>query len=87
LRTLASGSKFDVHIHWGIALARYIVRATGAAGPIEFQERLTIDRALSKAQELRDAHFTHIAILNLVTGVEIHDLEALLQAQTTAPKP
>jgi hypothetical protein len=58
-----------------------VVRATGAAGPIEFQDRLTIDRALAKAQELRDAHFTHIAILNVVTGVEIHDLEALLQEQ------
>jgi hypothetical protein len=62
-------------------LARYILRATGAAGPVEFQERLTIEAALTKAQELRGAHFSHITILNVLTGVEITDVEALLVAQ------
>ena len=61
-------------------MARYILRATGAAGPVEFQERLTIELALRKARELRDAQFTHITILNVLTGVEITDLEALLDA-------
>jgi hypothetical protein len=59
-------------------VARYILRATGAAGRVEFQEPLTIEGALEKAQELRDAHFTHIAIFNLRTAVEITDVEALL---------
>jgi len=62
-------------------LARYILRASGSAGPVEFQERLTIDAALAKAQELRDAHFNHITIFNVLTGVEITDIEALLVAQ------
>jgi hypothetical protein len=62
-------------------LARYILRATGATGPVEFQERLTIEAALVKAQELRDAHFSHIAILNVLTGIEITDVESLLTAQ------
>ena len=64
-----------------IALARYMIRATGAAGPVEFQERLTIEAALVKADELRAAHFSHITILNVLTGVEITDVEALLVAQ------
>jgi hypothetical protein len=51
----------------------------GASGPVEFQERLTIDQALAKAKELRDAHFSHITILNMLTGIEITDVEALLQ--------
>jgi len=59
-------------------VARYIVRATGAAGPVEIQQRLTIDQALAKARELRDAHFSHITIYNVLTGVEITDLEALM---------
>jgi hypothetical protein len=59
-------------------VARYIVRAHGEAGPVEFQQRLTIDQALAKAKELRDAHFTHITILNVRNGVEITDLEALM---------
>ena len=59
-------------------MARYIVRASGAAGPVEFRERLTIDQALEKARELRDAHFSHITILNVLNGVEITDLEALM---------
>ena len=59
-------------------MARYILRANGAAGPVDFQERLTIEAALIKAQELRDAHFSHITIFNVLTGVEITDVEALL---------
>lgn len=62
-------------------MARYVVRATGASGPVEFQERLTIEAALTKARELRDAHFTHITIFNVLTGVEITDVEALLGTQ------
>ena len=49
---------------------------------MEFRERLTIDAALIKAQELRDAHFTHITIFNVLTGVEITDIEALLTPQS-----
>ena len=59
-------------------MARYIIRATGAAGPVEFRERLTIDQALDKALELRDAHFSHITLFNILNGVEITDLEALV---------
>ncbi|NUR45937.1 MAG: hypothetical protein HOP91_07260 [Sphingomonas sp.] len=62
-------------------MARYKLRATGAAGRVEFRERLTIDAALAKAEELRSAHFTHIAIINLQTGVEITDIEALLASR------
>ena len=61
-------------------MARYIVRATGAAGPVEFQQRLTIDQALHKARDLRDAAFSHITIFNVLTGVEITDLELLMGA-------
>jgi hypothetical protein len=70
-----------------VELARYIVRASGAAGPVEFQERLTIDQALEKARELRDAHFSHITIFNVLTGVEITDLEALMDAGETGANP
>lgn len=66
-------------------MARYVLRATGVSGPVEFQERLTIEAALEKARELRDAHFTHITMLNVLTGVEIADVEALLVAQGTDP--
>ena len=59
-------------------MPRYILRARGAAGPIELQERLTIDAALMKARELHDAEFTHITIFNVLTGVEITDVESLL---------
>jgi hypothetical protein len=65
-------------------VARYIVRASGASGPVEFQQRLTIDQALVKARELRDAHFSHITILNVLTGLEITDLEALMDAADDA---
>ena len=68
-------------------MARYILRATGVSGPVEFQERLTIEAALAKAQELRDARFSHITIFNVLTGVEINDVEALLLAHgSDAPK-
>jgi hypothetical protein len=62
-------------------MARYTIRATGEAGPITFAEPLTIDAALLKARELRDAHFTHITISNALSGVEITDLETLLEEQ------
>ena len=61
-------------------MPRYILRARGAAGPVEFQERLTIDAVLVKAQELHDAHFTNITIFNVLTGVEITDVDALLES-------
>jgi hypothetical protein len=48
---------------------------------VEFQERLTIEAALAKAQELRDAHFSHITIFNVLNGVEITDVESLLISQ------
>jgi hypothetical protein len=64
-----------------VGLARYVLHANGAAGPVEFQERLTIEAALVKAQELRNAHFSHITIINILTGVEINDVEALLDNQ------
>ena len=64
-----------------VELARYSLRANGAAGPVDFQERLTIEAALIKAQELRDAHFSHFTIFNVLTGVEITDVEALLATQ------
>ena len=64
-----------------VALARYILRATGASGAVEFQQRLTIDQALDKARELRDAHFSHITIFNVLNGVEITDLESLMGGQ------
>ena len=66
-------------------LARYVLRATGESGPVEFQERLTIEAALAKARELRDAHFSHITIFNVLTGVEITDVEALLFSQGSPP--
>jgi len=53
---------------------------------VEFQERLTIDHALQKARDLRDAHFSHITILNVLNGIEITDVEALLQEQNE-PRP
>ena len=65
-------------------MARYILRGTGVSGPVEFQERLTIEAALKKAQQLRDAHFKHITIFNVLT-VEITDVEALLESQTGDP--
>ncbi len=66
-------------------MARYIVRAKGASGPVEFRERLTIDAALAKVQELRDAHFSHVTIVNVLTGLEITDLEALIEGDDESP--
>jgi hypothetical protein len=51
-------------------------------GVVEFGEQLTINAALEKARELGDAHFRHITIINVLTGVEITDLEALIEEQT-----
>jgi hypothetical protein len=62
-------------------LARYVLRANGAAGSVDFQECRTIDEALAKAQELRDAHFSRITIINVLTGLEITDVEALIGVQ------
>ena len=62
-------------------MARYVLRAKSATDPVEFQRRLTIDLALQKTRELKEAHFTHITILNVLTGVEITDLEELMAAQ------
>ena len=59
-------------------MARYILRAQGASGPVEFQERLTIGEALAKVQKLRKAHFSHVTIINVITRVEIRDVEALI---------
>jgi hypothetical protein len=59
-------------------MARYIIRASNNAGQIEFRERLTIDAALAKAAELRDAGFRRITLLNAETGVEIKEVEQLV---------
>ena len=68
-------------------MARYILRAQGASGPVEFQERLTIDEALVKVQKLRKAHFRHVTVINVMTGVEIRDVEALIaRPERTDPK-
>jgi hypothetical protein len=63
------------------------LRAKGASGPVEFQERLTLEEALAKVQELREAHFSHITIFNVLTGIEITDVEALIEAGTTSVEP
>jgi hypothetical protein len=62
----------------GRNMARYIIRASNNAGQIEFRERLTIDAALAKATELRDAGFRRITLLNAETGVEIQEVEQLV---------
>jgi hypothetical protein len=62
-------------------MARYTIRARNGAGMVDFQERLTIEAALNKVESLRDAHFEHITLINQSTGLEISDLEALIQAQ------
>ncbi len=59
-------------------MARYIIRASNEHGPVDFNDRLTIEAAMQKAKELGEAHFTHITIVNTLTGVEITDLEALI---------
>jgi hypothetical protein len=60
------------------------LRAKGASGPVEFQDRLTIEAALAKAQELRAAHFNQITIFNVLTGLEITDVEAIIAAGESA---
>jgi len=61
---------------------RYTLKATGSAGPVEFQERLlTLDGALQKAAELGAAGFRHVTLVNAQTGVEIEDLEELVRVQ------
>jgi hypothetical protein len=60
-------------------MARYKIRASTKAGPVSFDDPLTLDQALKKAAELRDAQFQHITLLNTQTGVEIADLEELLR--------
>jgi hypothetical protein len=66
-------------------MARYVIRAANEGGPVEFNDRLTIDAALQRVQELEDAHFRHITITNVLTGVEITDVEALIRGQDGAP--
>ena len=62
-------------------MARYTIRARNSAGVVDFQDRLTIDAALRKVEDLRNAHFEHITLVNQATGLEISDVEALIQAQ------
>ena len=59
-------------------MARYILQARSVGGPVEFNEPLTIEQALARASELRDAHFDHITIINIRTGVAITDLEQIM---------
>jgi hypothetical protein len=47
-------------------------------GVVEFTDRVTIEAALQRASELGRAHFRHVTIINVFTGVEITDLEALI---------
>lgn len=63
-------------------MARYIIRASSAGGPIESSEPLTLEVALEKAAELRDAHFQHITLINTRTGVAVTDLEELIRRDT-----
>jgi hypothetical protein len=67
-------------------MARYILRARGASGLVEFQKRLTIDEALEKVQKLRDAHFSHVTIINVMTGLEIRDVDALIVSAVPDPR-
>lgn len=69
------------------ALARYILRAKSTSGDsIEFMDRLTIEQALDRVRELQAADFSHIAIINTATGLEISDVEALLQERRDAQR-
>ena len=68
-------------------MARYVIRATNDTGVVEFTDRITIEAALRKATELRRAHFRHITIINVFTGVEITDLEALIAEQAGSDTP
>ena len=68
-------------------MARYVIHATNDTGVVEFDDRLTIEAALQKASELSRAHFRHITIINVFTGVEITDLEALIEEQVGSERP
>ena len=59
-------------------MARYVIRAVKGGGPVEFDERLTIEAALTRVKQLRDAHFEHITLINILTGVQIEDLGSLI---------
>jgi aspartate 1-decarboxylase len=63
---------------------RYVIRANSSAGVVNFHDRRTIDAALAKAAELRDAGFEKITLINVENGVEITDLEQLIQDQSRA---
>jgi hypothetical protein len=70
-----------------VRLSRYILRAKSALGDsIEFMERLTIEQALDRVRELQAAHFSHITIINTLNGLEISDVEALLQERRDADR-
>ncbi len=45
---------------------------------VELDKPLTLERALKKTAELRDAQFEHITIVNTLTGTAITDLEELI---------
>ena len=60
-------------------MAQYVIRASTESGTIDFAEPLTLEAALEKAVELRDAHFRHITLINTHTAVEITDLEELVR--------
>jgi hypothetical protein len=68
-------------------MARYIIRATGSGGPTTFYDPLTIDAALVKAAELNEAGFEHIILVNTRTGVEISDLEELIDKKKKGGRP
>ena len=65
-------------------MPRYVIRATNETGVVEFTDRLTIEAALQRAKDLGQAHFRHITIVNVLTGIEITDLEALIQEQAAS---
>ena len=67
-------------------MARYTIRARHHGAPVTFPESLTIEAALRKAAELRDARFQRITLVNTETGLEITDLEELVRG-TAAPAP
>ncbi|HEX8444400.1 MAG TPA: hypothetical protein VF631_12225 [Allosphingosinicella sp.] len=68
-------------------MARYVIRAINQSGPVSFQDPLTLDAALRKAAELRDAHFQHITLVNTMTGLEITDLEDLIRGLDSPSPP
>ena len=62
-------------------MARYVIRASNDTATVEFDERLTIEAALEKAKELGESHFRHVTLVNVLTGIEITDLEAIMTDQ------